>query len=103
MKNTTSSSEGCPAGQPTHAEGQQPVGVLIENSRDQRVLDWLVKEAGAVAIAEAVQRLAGHRRPYVSNIAKSLGLTPPDDLELTPSDEAKRHLSHCRAILRGGK
>lgn len=103
MTDTKRSSEGCPAGQPTHAVGQQPEGVLVETARDQRVLDWLLQEAGPEAVADAVHRLAGHRRPYVSNIAKSLGLTPPEDLKLTPSAEAQRHLERCLAVLRGAK
>ena len=101
LTNTTCSSDGGPAGPQTHAEGQQPVGVLVETARDQRVLDWLIEQAGIASIETVVNALAGRRRPYVSNVAKELGLTPPTDLVFPPPNEAQRHLAHCKAILIG--
>lgn len=93
--------EGSSAGLPTDAGGQQPEGVLVTSPRDQRVLDWLVSQVGCEAVAAACHDLAGHRRPYVSNIAKALGLTPPSVLALTPSDVAREHLAKIRALLSG--
>lgn len=91
--------EGRPAGLPTDAGGQQPGGVLIASARDQRVLDWLVSEVGRDAVEVACSRMPGHRRPYVSNIAKVLGLTPPADLALTPPAVARQRLAEIKALL----
>jgi len=92
--------EGSPAGLPTDAGGQQPGGVLVISERDQRVLDWLVSEVGRDAVEEASNHLSGRRRPYVSNIAKALGLTPPANLTLTPPNVARQHLTQIRTLLR---
>lgn len=51
--------------------------LIVESTRDQRVLDWLVRQVGQEAIANACMQLAGARRAYVSNIAKVLKLCPP--------------------------
>lgn len=73
--------------------------LVIESKRDQRVLDWLVGEVGHEAVAEAASQLAGSRRAYPSNVAKALGLTPPDRLKLaTPADTAA-HLEEIRRLL----
>lgn len=91
--------EGGPAGQPTDAGGQQPGSVLVTSDRDQRVLDWLVSQVGSDAVEAACILIPGRRRPYVSNVAKALGLTPPPDLALAPRDVAREHLSEMRALL----
>lgn len=91
---------GSPAGLPTDAEGQQPVGVLVTSDRDQRVLDWLISQVGSDAVMAACERISGRRRPYVSNVAKVLGLNPPPSLVLAPHDVARQHLSKFRALLR---
>lgn len=44
--------------------------------------------------------LPGRRRPYVSNVAKALGLTPPSDLALVTPDGARRYLSEFHSSLR---
>ena len=92
--------EGSTAGLPTDAVGQQPGGVLVTSERDQRILDWLVSQVGLDAVEAACSRLPGRRRPFVSNIAKVLGLTPPSDLALAPPEAARHHLSELRALLR---
>jgi len=92
--------EGGPAGLPTDAGGQQPGGVLVTSERDQRVLDWLVSQVGSDAVEAACSLVPGRRRPYVSNVAKALGLTPPSDFALAPPDVARQHLSEFRALLR---
>lgn len=66
--------------------------LIVESTRDQRVLDWLVRQVGQEAVANACMQLAGARRAYVSNIAKVLKLCPPADLALTTRDEAQHHL-----------
>ena len=58
--------------------------VLVENERDRLSLEWLRGQVSDQAIAEACGRLAGARRPYVSNVAKALGMKLPDNLALTP-------------------
>ncbi len=95
--------EGSPAGLPADTGGQQPVGVLVASARDQRVLDWLVSQVGREAVEGACTRLAGRRRPYVSNIAKELGVIPPDNLTLTPRAIARQRLAECKAALSDGK
>jgi hypothetical protein len=64
------------------AGGELPV--LVENERDRLGLEWLRGQVSDQAIAEACGRLAGARRPYVSNVAKALGMKLPDNLALTP-------------------
>jgi hypothetical protein len=92
--------EGSTAGLPTDAVGQQPEGVLVTSERDQRVLDWLVSQVGRDAVEAACGDLPGRRRPYVSNVAKSLGLTPPSNLAFAAPDVARLNLSELRVLLR---
>lgn len=101
MATTKNVLEGSPAGLPTDAVGQQPEGVLVLSPRDHRVLDWLVAQVGCEAVAAACDDLVGRRRPYVSNIAKALGLTPPADLAFTPPDVVREHIAKIRALLSG--
>ncbi len=75
------------------------MNVVVESSRDQRVLVWLVERVGEEAVAEACRKLAGARRAYPSNIAKVLRLSPPAELALTTREEAQRHLAAIRALL----
>lgn len=102
---TVSNSEkplgGGPAGPPPHAEGQQPVGVLVQSERDRRVLDWLIAQVGVEAVEGACHALAGTRRPFPSNIAKVLGLSPPKTLAITPPETARRHITELRRLLNG--
>jgi len=99
MKNSEGFLGGGPAGHPPHAEGQQPEGVLVQSARDRRVLDWIISQVGHQAIEEACCSFAGRRRPYPSNIAKVLGLSPPSSLEITPPDEALRHIADLKRLL----
>lgn len=92
--------EGSTAGLPTDAVGQQPGGVLVTSERDLRVLEWLVSQVGRDAVEAACADLPGRRRPFVSNIAKALGLTPPSNLALASPEVARRHLSEIRVLLR---
>jgi hypothetical protein len=78
-----------------------PIPVSVESKRDARVLAWLIGQVGEQAVAEACRRLAGDRRPYVSNIAKTLGLTPPPSLALASDESVREHLDRIRSILGG--
>lgn len=73
--------------------------VILESDRDRRVFEWLVEQVGESAVIAAAESLAGARKPYVSNIAKALGLTPPDHLMLTPRETAKQKLSAIKGML----
>lgn len=75
------------------------MNLIVESRRDKRVLDWLVTQIGAEAVAKACFQLAGQRRAYVSNVAKVLGLTPPAELALASQEDAQRHLERIYQIL----
>ena len=77
------------------------MGVIVESPRDKRVLGWLIDQAGEVAVASACIQLAGARRAYVSNVAKVLGLQPPEELAVASAADAQRHLEVMRRILGG--
>lgn len=73
--------------------------VVVESNRDQRVLDWLVEQVGHEGVAEACSKLAGARRAYPSNIAKALGLVPPQRLAVASRVDAKVHLEEIARLL----
>lgn len=73
--------------------------VVIESERDRRTYEWLVAQVGAEAVSRACQSLAGDRKPFVSNVAKTLGLKPPSDLALASRETAQKHLATMRTIL----
>ncbi len=75
------------------------LGVIIENERDRRTLKWLIDTVGKDAVRDAIERIPGRRKPYVSNVAKALGLTPPKDLEVADRETARRHLEAIRRRL----
>lgn len=102
MEGLSKNNGGGPAGSATHAVGQQPEGVLVVNARDQRVVQWLCEQVGKEAVEEASKDLGG-RHTYPSNIAKLLGLKPPENLQFTERDVARDHLSKAKAILRRTK
>ncbi|WP_145964416.1 cryptic plasmid protein A [Chromobacterium phragmitis] len=76
--------------------------VLVLNERDARSLEWLAGQVGESAVEAAVSSLSGRRQPYVSNIAKVLGLELPDSLVRTPSVEARRQLARIKVMLDSG-
>lgn len=106
LEMTEESLEGRPAGRPPHAEGQQPGGVLVLNDQDERAVAWLIDQVGYRAVEEACCRLAGRRRPYPSNISKALGVSLPESVVLTPSENALAKIEGLRTrfgwIKRGG-
>jgi len=58
--------------------------IIISNERDERSLAWLRREVGDEAISEALSRLAGNRRPYITNLCHELGLVVPDEVKRGP-------------------
>lgn len=92
---------GSPAGRLTADGWQQPsVGLIVSNSRDQRVLDWLIAQVGQDAVLAACNELAGARKPFPSNLAKVLGLKVPDDLVLTPKADAMNRIGGLYDLLK---
>jgi hypothetical protein len=85
-----------------HMSESQPI---IANERDRQALDWLRARVGADAIQGAIERLAGQRRPYVSNLAKVLGVTLPTAAELaakpTDRETARARIAELQAAIRG--
>lgn len=75
------------------------LGVIIANDRDRRTLAWLRDQVGDEAIRGAVDQLAGNRRPYLSNVAKVLGVALPRDLEVVDRETARARLAALRAQL----
>ena len=80
--------------------GVDAPGVIVANDRDRRSLVWLREQVGDAAIAAAVAQLAGQRRPYVSNVAKALGIAIPSDLALTAADTARARLAALRSLIK---
>lgn len=76
--------------------------IIVESERDQRTLDWLVMQVGPARVAAACAALAGGRRTYVSNVAKALGLEPPEVILKTPAARARQKLSTLKQLLRQG-
>ncbi|CAH0444196.1 hypothetical protein LMG10661_00720 [Ralstonia syzygii subsp. syzygii] len=85
------------AGQPAAVAA---LGVIIANDRDLRSLTWLREHVGDAAIEAAVAQLAGQRRPYVSNVAKALGIEIPSSLALTGVDTARARIAALRALIK---
>jgi hypothetical protein len=76
-------------------------GVIVNTARDRRALQYILAECGSDAVELACARLAGQRKTYISNIAKVLGVTIPDEVVITPRDEAREQLAQLKAILKG--
>lgn len=47
------------------------LGVILENERDRRTLKWLIDTVGQDAVRDAIERIPGRRKPYVSNVLTS--------------------------------
>lgn len=77
--------------------------VIVESERDRRILIWLVSQVGEQSVRQAVLSLPGARKPYVSNIAKALGLMPPAHLNATEKEVAKRHIAVLKDMLASKK
>lgn len=66
------------------------LGAIVSNDRDRRTLAWLRAQAGDAAIRDTIATLPGQRRPYLSNIARALGLVLPASLAADPAPRADR-------------
>ncbi len=66
------------------------LGATVTNDRDRRTLAWLRAQVGDDAIRDTIAHLPGQRRPYLSNIARALGLVLPASLALPPAGSAVR-------------
>ncbi|WP_322059366.1 hypothetical protein [Paraburkholderia sp. J63] len=73
--------------------------VLLENNRDRRALDYLMATCGLSRVRAARDSLPGRTRPYISNIAKVLGVTVPDEVVITPREDGRRQLAAIRQML----
>lgn len=67
--------------------------MIIENEKDERAAAWLIEKFGAEEVKNAETRLKGSRRAYPSNLAKVLGVTLPDTLNLTKNAAARQKLA----------
>jgi hypothetical protein len=75
-------------------------GIIIESECDRRIYNYLVQTCGEARVATARNQLPGRTRPYVSNLAKMLGVTIPNAVVTTPKEEARRHLAEIKKIIR---
>ena len=76
------------------------MNVIVESNRDRRTLAWLIEQVGESAVEHACARLAGKRKPYPSNLAKTLGLKPPESLCRPSRLQVQAHLAEMRKLLR---
>ena len=77
------------------------MAIVVENDRDRVALEWLHKCVGDQGIARGLGLLAGARKPFVSNVARALGLEIPKDLYVPARPEiAKEALSKIRENLK---
>lgn len=92
-----------PAGEVTPSAGGQQaagaaLGVIVDNDRDRRTLAWLRGQVGDASILAAVDQLSG-RKPYLSNVARVLGVALPGHLAEASRKTALQHLAAARAKL----
>ena len=76
------------------------MNVILETERDRRTLAWLVQQVGEPALERACATLAGRRKCYPSNLAKCLGLVPPDSLAGPSSEQVQAYLNDMRTLLK---
>jgi hypothetical protein len=77
------------------------MNVILDSERDRRTLAWLVEQVGECALEKACTRLAGQRKPYPSNLAKILGLEPPERLTRPSRAQVQANLAAARKLLAG--
>lgn len=78
--------------------------IPLDNDRDRRTLAWLRSTVGDEAIRDAVSRLPGRRRPFVSNLTKVLGVDVPIEVvdpskAVLPPEEAKQRLAELKRLV----
>lgn len=78
--------------------------IILANERDRRAYAWLLARVGAEAIRGAIGQLTGARKPYVSNLAKVLGVKLPTAAELaaepTDRETARARIADLQAAIR---
>lgn len=72
---------------------------ILNDERDKRSWAWICDRVGESAALAAIERLAGNRKPYVSNIAKVLGLSIPADVS-NPAPTKTQQLDRIQSIRR---
>jgi hypothetical protein len=75
------------------------VEVILSTNRDRRTYDYLVSVCGSARVGKAIEQLPGRTRPYVSNIAKILGVTIPESVVVTPREAGREHLAQLKKLL----
>jgi hypothetical protein len=73
--------------------------IILANDRDRRTFAYLVDTCGYERVIAARRALPGRTRPYVSNIARALGVAVPETVVVTPREEACRHLDVIKDFL----
>lgn len=76
------------------------MNVILETERDRRTLAWLVQQVGELELERACASLAGRRKCYPSNLAKCLGLVPPDSLARPSPEQVQAYLKDIRGLLK---
>lgn len=74
--------------------------LILSTERDHRTLAWLETQFSSEDINEAIQKVAGQRRAYLSNICKILNVSPPAQAQLTESTVAHERLTQLKQILK---
>lgn len=75
------------------------LGIILANDRDRRTFSYLVETCGFERVVKARSALPGRTRPYVSNVARALGVAVPETVVVTPREEACRHLDAIKDFL----
>jgi hypothetical protein len=75
------------------------MNVILESERDRRTLTWLIQQVGERALEDACASLAGKRKCYPSNLAKCLGLVPPENLSRPSPEQVRTYLQDIRKML----
>ncbi len=69
---------------------------IIKTARDQLEYEYLIKRCGEQRVAQAIASLPGARKPYLSNIAKAIGIEIPTDLQ--PAERSERGNAGLAAV-----
>ena len=81
--------------------------IRIENEYDRQTVLWLRERLGEQALNEVVLRMDVRGRPYVSEVCRTLGLTPPPRRRAAPRARpfhravGEAYLATIRGILGG--
>lgn len=75
------------------------MNIILESERDRRTLACLIEQVGEEAVERVCEQLAGKRKPYPSNLAKALGLIPPESLSRPTRAEAQNYIKALHKLL----